>query len=392
VFRYTEVGRDWSTDNVIGIQHIYPGRQIGLSSSAPLIQTAKNMIGQMARWSDGNGTNTFYPAAARVGYDPTVIISQLSSFIGSASYNNMHIKTGGGGIENFNVVSATLAEMMLQSFQNKIRVFANWPTGTDAKYGDLRADGAFLISSSMKSNQVEYVRIISEKGMTATVANPWSGQTVRVYRNGVDAGTMTGTDLPLTTSANETIHLAPDGTSYATILSNMNQPLGQVSIETVTASSTNSPSGEEKEKAFDGSSATKWLIFTKAGWIQYHYTTAKAVNKYEITSANDVPARDPKSWTLKGSNDGTNWTTLDTRTNETFANRFQVNTYTFTNSTAYTDYRLDVSANSGDANLQIAEIAFYALATTPSNVALNKTVTASDEINSTESAMKAIDG
>jgi hypothetical protein len=271
-------------------------------------------------------------------------------------------------------------------------VFANWPTGTDAKYGDLRADGAFLISSSMKSNQVEYVRIISEKGMTATVANPWSGQTVRVYRNGVDAGTMTGTDLPLTTSANETIHLAPDGTSYATILSNMNQPLGQVSIETVTASSTNSPSGEEKEKAFDGSSATKWLIFTIAGWIQYHYTTAKAVNKYEITSANDVPARDPKSWTLKGSNDGTNWTTLDTRTNETFANRFQVNTYTFTNSTAYTDYRLDVSANSGDANLQIAEIAFYALATTPSNVALNKTVTASDEINSTESAMKAIDG
>ncbi|MEC0229774.1 discoidin domain-containing protein [Paenibacillus alba] len=392
VFRYTEVGRDWSTDNAIGIQHIYPGRQIGLSSSASLIQTAKNMIGQMSRWTDGNGTNTFYPAAARVGYDPATILSQLSSFVSSASYANMHIKTSGGGIENFNVVPATLAEMMLQSFQNKIRVFANWPTGTDAKYGDLRADGAFLISSSRKNNQVEYVRLISEKGKTATVANPWSGQTVRVYRNGVDSGTMSGTDLTIPTSANETVHLALDGTSYATILSNMNQALGQTFIETVTASSTNSPSGEEKEKAFDGSPTTKWLIFTNAGWIQYHYTSAKVINKYEITSANDVPARDPKNWTLKGSNDGTNWTTLDTRTNEAFANRLQVKAYTFANNTAYANYRLDVSANNGDANLQIAEIAFYEGATTPSNVALNKTVTASDEINATESAAKAIDG
>ncbi|OCT12942.1 hypothetical protein A8709_21715 [Paenibacillus pectinilyticus] len=390
VFRYTEVGRDWSTDNAIGIQHIYPGRQIGLSSSATLLQTSKNMIGQMARWTDGNGTNTFYPAAARVGYDPATILSQLSSFVGSASYNNMHIKTGGGGIENFNVVPATLAEMMLQSFQNKLRIFANWPTGTDAKYGDLRSDGAFLISSSMKSNQVEYVRIISEKGKTATVANPWSGQTVRIYRNGVDAGTMTGTDLTITTSVNETIHLAPDGTSLAAITTAMNQALG--STETVSASTTNSPSGEEKEKAFDGASATKWLIFTNAGWIQYHYTAAKVVNKYDITSANDVPARDPKNWTLKGSNDGTNWTTLDTRSNETFASRLQVKTYTFTNSTPYTYYRLDVSANSGDANLQIAEITFYASTSTPTNVALSKTVTASDEINATEAATKAVDG
>jgi hypothetical protein len=226
VFRYTEVGRDWSDDNAIGIQHIYPGRQIGLSSSPTLIQTSRNMISQMARWTDDNGTNTFYPAAARVGYDAATILTQLSFFVASTSYNNLHIKTSGGGIENLNVVPATLAEMMLQSFQNKIRVFANWPSGTDAKYGDLRADGAFLISSSVKNNNIDYVRIISEKGRTATIANPWSGQTVRVYRNGVDSGTMMGADLTIATSVNETIHLAPDGTSYATILSKMNEALG----------------------------------------------------------------------------------------------------------------------------------------------------------------------
>ncbi|MDB5052154.1 MAG: coagulation factor 5/8 type domain protein, partial [Bacilli bacterium] len=129
---------------------------------------------------------------------------------------------------------------------------------------------------------------------------------------------------------------------------------------TVTASSTSSPVGEEKEKAFDGTTSTKWLTYASTGWIQYQLTAANTVAKYSVASANDVPARDPKDWTLKGSNDGTNWTTLDTRTGQTFANRYQTNTYTFSNSTAYQYYRLDVSANSGDSLLQLSEIGLFA--------------------------------
>ncbi|MNI72562.1 hypothetical protein D3C73_1285130 [compost metagenome] len=83
------------------------------------------------------------------------------------------------------------------------------------------------------------------------------------------------------------------------------------------------------------------------------------MTSYSITSANDVPARDPKNWTLQGSNNGTNWTTLDTRTNEAFASRFLQKTYTFSNTTAYAYYRLNVSANNGDTNLQLADIGLY---------------------------------
>jgi len=391
VFRYTEVGRDWNDGNSIGIQHIYPGRQIGLSSSPTLLQTARNMIGQMARWNDGNGTNTFYPAAARVGYDPGTILTRLASFVGSASYNNLHIKTGGGGLENFNVVPATLAEMMLQSFQGKLRIFPNWPSATDAKYGDFRADGAFLVSSALKNGQVRYVRLVSEKGKTATVVNPWSGQTVRVYRNGNDAGTLSGAELTIATSANETIHLAPNGTSYSAITTAMNEPLGAAASDPITDSGAGSPVGEEKEKAFDGSASTKWLLYANAGWIQYRYGTGTTINRYEITSANDSPGRDPKNWTLKGSNDGSNWTTLDTRTNETFAGRFQKKSYTFPNATPYLYYRLDVSANNGDPYLQLAEIGLFATAGS-SNVALGKGATASDEIGAAENATMAVDG
>ena len=129
---------------------------------------------------------------------------------------------------------------------------------------------------------------------------------------------------------------------------------------TITASAENAPN-EDKTKAFDNTTSTKWLAFASTGWIQYDFagTTAYAVNKYTVSSANDYPTRDPKNWTLKGSNDGTNWTTVDTRTNVTFASRFQTQTFTFTNTTAYQMYRLDISANSGDVSLQLSEIEMF---------------------------------
>ena len=96
-------------------------------------------------------------------------------------------------------------------------------------------------------------------------------------------------------------------------------------------------------------------------------TTAFAINKYTITTANDNPTRDPRDWTLQGCQgtcavgSGTGWVTLDTRTGQ-FANaaRFQTNTYTFTNTTAYQQYRLRVTANNGASlRLQIAEIQLF---------------------------------
>ncbi|HEY2517529.1 MAG TPA: hypothetical protein VGI39_41935 [Polyangiaceae bacterium] len=228
VFRYTEVGLDWNPGNSIGIQHIYPGSQIGLDSDPSVLQTGKNMVDVMARWSDGNGTNTFYPAAARVGYDAGTILKQLDSWIENNTYPNLHIHTGGGGIENLNTVPSTVDEMLLQSFQGKIRVFADWPAGTDARFGDLRAYGAFLVSSDVRSDAVQYVRIVSEAGGSFTLVNPWasaSSGSVRVYKNAADAGTATGTEITMATSAGDILLLGPDGSSYASLVAAMSRPL-----------------------------------------------------------------------------------------------------------------------------------------------------------------------
>ncbi len=225
VFRYTEVGLDWNGGNTIGIQHIYPGSQIGLGSDATLLQTAKNMVDVMGRWSDGNGTNTFYPAAARVGYAPSTILSQLQSWIQNNTYPNLHIHTGGGGIENLNTVPSTIDEMLLQSFQGKLRLFADWPMDTDARFGDLRAYGAFLVSSDVRSNVVQYVRIVSEAGGSFSLVSPWPTATLHAYRNGADAGTLAGAEVSMPTSAGDVILIGPDAASYQALVAKMSVPL-----------------------------------------------------------------------------------------------------------------------------------------------------------------------
>lgn len=140
--------------------------------------------------------------------------------------------------------------------------------------------------------------------------------------------------------------------------------------------SANSGSGggtEGSDKAVDGNVNTKWYSGGNtgaSGWLEIDLGAGNAqiVARYDITSANDVPGRDPKDWQLLGSNDATNWTTLDTRSGETFATRFLTKQYTFTNSTAYRYFKLNILSNfSGSAadGIQLAEWALISQGSGP---------------------------
>jgi hypothetical protein len=319
VFRWTEAGRDWADGNSIGIQHIYPGSQIGLDSDATTLQIAKNMVGQMSRWSDQNGTNTFYPAAARVGYDANTILAQLDGWVAGNTYPNMFIHTGGGGIEGFNTVPATLSEMFVQSFLGKVRVFADWPANSDAKFGDLLAYGHFLVSSDIRSNAVQYVRFVSLGGRSLTFRNPWPGQTLALYRNGTAAGTLTGTDITLSTSTNEVIHVAPNGASYSTILSLMANP-GPGPGATITASSEYSPDGRFATCARDGIldtfwSSNFWSSPTDYQWWAVDLGVATTMNRWVVRHYGG--AEDGRDFKLQTSSDGNTWTDVDSVTGNT---------------------------------------------------------------------------
>ncbi|HEX6426311.1 MAG TPA: T9SS type A sorting domain-containing protein [Niastella sp.] len=126
---------------------------------------------------------------------------------------------------------------------------------------------------------------------------------------------------------------------------------------TISAQYPNTNAAEDVPKLIDNSVQTKYYRSGRTNlWVQYQSTVAAIVTYYTITSANDVPARDPKDWTLAGSNDAVNWTVIDTRSGETFASRFLKKTYLINNnSTAYSYYRLTISANNGQTGTQFAE-------------------------------------
>jgi alpha-L-fucosidase 2 len=211
VFRYTEVGRDWYDSNSVGSQHIYPGLQVGLASDPALLKVAQSTIDELGRWDDAIGSITFYPAAAIVGHDPADILTHLGGWVGSNTYPNLHVHTGGAGVANLNTVPATINEMLLQSFQGKLRVFANWPATADARFGDLRAFGALLVSSEVRAGVVQYVRVVSERGLPLVLVNPWSSTTtLRLLRDGKKAEALAGPELSIATSPGEALEIAPE--------------------------------------------------------------------------------------------------------------------------------------------------------------------------------------
>ncbi len=79
---------------------------------------------------------------------------------------------------------------------------------------------------------------------------------------------------------------------------------------------------------FDGDKGSKFLAMHKSAWVVFNTQKPKVLSSYQITSTGDAPGRDPKEWILEASNDGTHWTTIDTRRGEQeFSGRRATNEY-----------------------------------------------------------------
>jgi hypothetical protein len=126
----------------------------------------------------------------------------------------------------------------------------------------------------------------------------------------------------------------------------------------ISARGENGPN-ETVAKAFDHSASSKWLDFASKSWIQVSVGTPKSLVSYSLTSANDHPERDPCQWTISGSNDGTTWTSIETRTSESFASRFQQRDFILAApSGTYLYYRIDMTCKSGSIT-QLADIELW---------------------------------
>lgn len=160
-----------------------------------------------------------------------------------------------------------------------------------------------------------------------------------------------------------TVEISPKGTkrssgvdgSYSSgIPGNVNDH-----VTCLRASGEHTVAGEVKGNLVDGEQSTKWLTFDSTGWVEFDLDAPVKAVTYALTSANDHAERDPKDWTLQGSTDGKDWKTLDTRSGETFPERFRTKSYDIAEPAAYRHFRLDIGKNNGASDAtQLADVQF----------------------------------
>jgi len=139
----------------------------------------------------------------------------------------------------------------------------------------------------------------------------------------------------------------------------------------ITPSSANSPGAEGAANAIDNNTATKYLNFDilNTGFtVTPSHGPRSILTGIGLTSANDAPERDPASYTLECSVDGTTWTLISSGTVPLFSGRFVRQEIDFANTAAFAKYRVTFPtvANPGTANsMQIGEVELLGSVTNP---------------------------
>ncbi|MDF2540559.1 MAG: type domain protein [Herbinix sp.] len=112
---------------------------------------------------------------------------------------------------------------------------------------------------------------------------------------------------------------------------------------------------------FDNDINTRFESFNRNTWVQVQVPRKAVVASYQIASSiysdwYSASGADPLSWTLQGSNDGTNFTTIDSQEAQSFSGRGVTNTYTVSNiEKAYHYFRLNITGVNGSDRVQFSE-------------------------------------
>lgn len=127
-------------------------------------------------------------------------------------------------------------------------------------------------------------------------------------------------------------------------------------------------------RAFNGyaSGEDVWITQTgSSGWVQIDMGSGNAwrIGTYAVQGG-ATPNRSPSAWVLQGSNDATNWTTLDTVTGQSSWGSGEKRTFTCDAIAGpFRYFRFTASANNGDALLAVGELFLYDATTAPGAIA-----------------------
>ncbi|MBS1856609.1 MAG: hypothetical protein JST11_14670 [Acidobacteria bacterium] len=196
-------GRVWLDVADAPLEHVYnvpvtlapvfPAEQVGLGSAAETLELARRTA-RTVRLEGGNDLVWQPLARARLGMlDFDWFKREVRYSMTPLGVANDRVRQAGGrysddtnfdfmmrmGVWTENLsLPAVLNECLLQSYDGTIRLFPNAAGLGHARFRDLRAAGAFLVSASWDGRTASEVSLKSEKGATARLVNPWGAANV----------------------------------------------------------------------------------------------------------------------------------------------------------------------------------------------------------------------
>lgn len=207
-----------------------------------------------------------------------------------------------------------------------------------------------------------FVRLAAQRLMFGSLGYPENLSNTRLWLRAKDLGVNGSSVTQWTDRSGKSFHGKPTGT--APTVATAQTPTGGKAVSfngnpmtvgrtTFSSATTRFPGGEKN--LGDGVPDNYWESTGAApATVQGRVPDASVNTSYSISAGGTTSPRD---WTMEGSNNGSSWTTLDTRTGITFSG-LAAQTFTYTNVTSYSYYRLVVTAQNGSGNLFIGEIDF----------------------------------
>jgi hypothetical protein len=219
----------------------------------------------------GNVWSNDHVHAARLGLGEQAYQGMRTMLQKYQNYPNGMTNNTNGVFEYLGIHLAAMNESLMQSYNDKIRVFPAIPSDSNfvGKFSLLAKDG-FVVSSEREAGETKYVGIRSQFGKQARVVNPWGTQQIRVRRTSDNA-------IITTVSAGEVSFATAANTNY--VVERTAKTLSSYASTTLTGTANQGP------KSLSGTASTLGLG-TSTGGGGGTALLAQANNQYVSAPAN----------------------------------------------------------------------------------------------------------
>jgi hypothetical protein len=302
----------------------YANKAFSIASSVPTYWVKLERIGNIITgYVSPDGTNWAATDVGRINAPVPdtiyvgLVVSSVVTKLNNSVFSNVQITGGDGGAPR--VIPAAPAMLLASPGDGAV------PLRWQASFG---ATGYTVNRSEFSGGPYEAIA---------------SGVTGSSY---TDTSVVNGTTYSYTVTATNSA-----GTSSRSPTDSATPVRAMVNVAAGGTANDSAGNATNAKRAFDRNLQSQWLYEGKTGWLQYDLGHTERVQRYSVMSSSDddVVPRDPKDWQFQASNDGATWTTLDTQTDQAFAERSELKTYAIANPTSYRYYRLNITANNGDS-------------------------------------------